>query len=130
MKYIKTEKAPKAVGPYSQAIVSNGLIFCSGQIGLDPKTNELTEGIENQTHQVLKNLAVVLKSGGSSLEKVVKTTVYLADIKDYVKMNEVYGQYFSDHKPARAAFAVAHLPKDALIEIEVLAEVRDQGLEI
>jgi len=123
MKYISTEKAPKAVGPYSQAIVSNGFIYCSGQIGLDPKTNELVEGFEKQTHQVLKNLSEVLKAGNSSLEKVIKTKVYLADIADFGKMNEVYGQYFSEHKPARAAFAVAHLPKDALIEIEVVAEV-------
>src|SRR5882762_8999186 len=101
MKYIQTTKAPKAVGPYSQAIVSNGFVFCSGQIGLDPKTNELVEGIEDQTHQVLKNLSEVLKTGNSSLENIVKTTVYLSDIKDYVKMNEIYGQYFSEHKPAR-----------------------------
>ncbi len=123
MKYIATDKAPKAVGPYTQAIVSSGFIFCSGQIGLDPKTNELVEGIDAQTHQVLKNLSEVLKAGNSSLEHVVKTTVYLADIDDYVKMNETYGQYFSNHKPARAAFAVADLPKGALIEIEVVAEV-------
>ncbi len=123
MKYILTDKAPKAVGPYSQAIVSNGLVFCSGQIGIDPKTNELVDDIEDQTRQVLKNLSEVLQASGSSLEQVVKTTVYLADIKDYVTMNEIYGQYFSKHKPARAAFAVSHLPKDALIEIEVVAEI-------
>jgi 2-iminobutanoate/2-iminopropanoate deaminase len=123
MKYISTEKAPKAVGPYSQAIVSNGFIYCSGQIGLDPKTNELLVGIEAQTHQVLKNLSEVLIAGGSNLKYVVKTTVYLADIADYSKMNEIYGQYFTEHKPARAAFAVAHLPKDALIEIEAVAEL-------
>lgn len=123
MKYIQTENAPKAVGPYSQAIVSNGFIFCSGQIGLDPKTNELVEGIDAQTHQVLKNLTAVLKIAHSDLEHVVKATVYLGDINDYPKMNEIYGQYFMDHKPARAAFAVSHLPKDALIEIEVVAEV-------
>lgn len=123
MNYINTNKAPKAVGPYTQAIVSNGFIFCSGQIGIDPKTNELVEGIEAQTHQVLKNLSEVLITGNSSLDHVVKTTVYLADIKDYVKMNEIYSEYFSEHKPARAAFAVAHLPKDACIEIEVVAEV-------
>ncbi len=123
MKYILTDKAPKAVGPYSQAIVSNGLVFCSGQIGIDPKTNELVDDIEDQTRQVLKNLSEVLQANGSSLEQVVKTTVYLADIKDYVTMNEIYGQYFSKHKPARAAFAVSHLPKDALIEIEVVAEI-------
>lgn len=123
MKYISTEKAPKAVGPYSQAIVSNGFIYCSGQIGIDPQNNELVAGFEEQTRQVLKNLSEVLKTGNSGLEKVVKTTVYLADIKDFGIMNEIYGQYFSEHKPARAAFAVAYLPKDALIEIEVVAEV-------
>ena len=125
MKYIQTENAPKAVGPYSQAIVSNGFIFCSGQIGLDPKTNDLVEGLEEQTHQVLKNLSEVLKAENSNLEKVVKITIYLSDINDYAKMNEVYGQYFSNHKPARAAFAVAGLPKGALIEIEAVAEVKE-----
>src|ERR1700757_4134509 len=100
MKYIHTDSAPKAVGPYSQAIVSNGFTYCSGQIGIDPKTNELVSGFEEQTHQVLKNLAEVLKGGNSGLEMVVKTTVYLADIKDYSIMNEIYGQYFSEHKPA------------------------------
>ncbi|HWY79004.1 MAG TPA: RidA family protein [Candidatus Sulfotelmatobacter sp.] len=124
MKYIAIETAPKAVGPYTQAIISNGFIFCSGQIGLDPKTNELVDGLEAQVHQVLRNLTEVLKAGNSSLESIVKTTVYLVDINDYVKMNEIYGQYFSEHKPARAAFAVAHLPKNALIEIEVVAEVK------
>jgi 2-iminobutanoate/2-iminopropanoate deaminase len=123
MKYIANEKAPKAVGPYSQATVSNGFIFCSGQIGLDLKTNELVEGLEAQTHQVLRNLTEVLKASNSGLDLVIKTTVYLADINDYPRMNEVYGQYFSERKPARAAFAVAHLPKDALIEIEAIAEV-------
>jgi len=122
MKYISIEKAPKAVGPYSQAIVSNGFIHCSGQIGIDPKTNELVSGFEEQTRQVLKNLSEVLKAGNSGLDKVIKTTVYLAHIKDYGTMNEIYGEYFSKHKPARAAFAVSHLPKDALIEIEVIAE--------
>jgi 2-iminobutanoate/2-iminopropanoate deaminase len=125
MKYIQTTNAPKAVGPYSQAIVSNGFIFCSGQIGLDPKTNDLVEGLEEQTHQVLKNLSEVLKAENSNLEKVVKITIYLSDINDYAKMNEVYGQYFSNHKPARAAFAVAGLPKGALIEIEAVAEVKE-----
>ncbi|HSX09514.1 MAG TPA: Rid family detoxifying hydrolase [Candidatus Saccharimonadales bacterium] len=122
MKYVQTEKAPRAVGPYSQGVVSNGFIFCSGQIGLNPKTNELVEGIDAQTHQVLKNLGEVLKSENSNLEHVVKTTVYLSDINDYPKVNEIYGQYFTDHRPARAAFAVAALPKGALIEIEAIAE--------
>jgi 2-iminobutanoate/2-iminopropanoate deaminase len=123
MKYIQTNKAPKAVGPYSQAIVSNGFVFCSGQIGIDPKKGILVKGFEKQTHQVLKNLSQVLKAGNSGLEHVVKTTVYLTDINDYPKMNEIYGQYFTDHKPARAAFAVVHLPAGALIEIEAVGEI-------
>jgi 2-iminobutanoate/2-iminopropanoate deaminase len=124
MKYIKTTNAPVAVGPYSQAIVSNGFIFCSGQIGLDPKKNELVVGIDAQIHQVLKNLTEVLKASNSDLEHVVKTTVYLSDINNYPKMNEIYAEYFSEHKPARAAFAVAALPKGALIEIEAIAEAK------
>jgi len=125
MKYTQTEKAPKAVGPYSQAIVSNGFVFCSGQIGIDPSTNELVDGLEKQVHQVIKNLNEVLNSSNSSLEHVVKTTVYLSDITNYPKMNEIYAEYFSNHKPARAAFAVAALPKDALIEIEAVAEIKE-----
>jgi 2-iminobutanoate/2-iminopropanoate deaminase len=123
MKCIQTEKAPKAVGPYSQAIISGGFVFCSGQIGIDPSTNDLVEGFEKQTHQVLKNLAEVLESSNSNLEKVVKATIYLSDINNYPKMNVIYGEYFSEHKPARVAFAVAALPKGALIEIEVIAEL-------
>ena len=124
MKYINTEKAPKVVGPYSQAIVSNGFIYCSGQIGIDPKTGTLVEGFEKQTQQVIRNLTAVLKEAKSDLNHVVKVTVYLADINDYKTMNEVYGQYFIDHKPTRAAFAVANLPVGALIEIEMVAEVK------
>ena len=124
MKYIQTENAPKAVGPYTQAVVSGGFIFCSGQIGIDPKTNELVEGLELQTEQVLKNLTEVLHKGGSSLDKVVKTTIFLADIKDYGKVNEIYGRYFMKHKTARVAVTVANLPKNAEIEIDVIAEVR------
>lgn len=123
MKYVQSDKAPKVVGPYTQAIVSNGFVFCSGQIGIDPKTNTLVEGLENQAHQVLKNLTEVLKASKSDLSHVVKTTIYLADINDYKKMNEIYGTYFSDHKPTRAAFAVADLPIGALIEIEAIAEI-------
>jgi 2-iminobutanoate/2-iminopropanoate deaminase len=124
MKYIATEKAPKAVGPYSQAIVTGGLIFCSGQIGIDPKKGTLVKGFEKQTQQVLKNLRAVLKEANSDLNYIVKVTVYLADINDYKTMNEIYGQYFTDHKPARAAFAVANLPAGALIEIEAVAEIK------
>lgn len=125
MKYITTDKAPIAVGPYTQAIVSNGFVFCSGQIGLDPVSNELVEGFEKQAHQVLKNLTAVLHASNSGLEKVVKTTVYLVDMNDYAKLSDVYGQYFSEHKPARAAVTVAQLPKGALIEIEAIAESGD-----
>ena|SRR5579872_4633338 len=124
MKYIHTEKAPKVVGPYSQAIVSSGFIFCSGQIGIDPEIGTLVEGFEKQTNQVMKNLMNVLKEAKSDFNHVVKVTVYLADINDYKQMNEIYGQYFSEHKPTRAAFAVADLPAGALIEIEMIAEVK------
>lgn len=125
MKYINTDKAPKAVGPYTQAIVSNGFVFCSGQIGLEPVTNELVEGFEKQADQVLKNLSAVLRASNSGMEKVVKTTVFLVDINDYAKLSEVYGKYFTEHKPARAAIAVSQLPKGALVEIEAIAEVKE-----
>ena|SRR3989344_4617405 len=124
MKYIHTDKAPKVVGPYSQAIAADNFIFCSGQIGIDPNMGKLVEGIENQTKQVMENLKAVLEESGLSLDKVVKCTVYLADINDYVTMNGIYGKYFTDHKPARAAFAVAALPAGALIEIEMIAAVK------
>ena len=123
MKYINTKKAPKVVGPYTQAIVSNGFIFCSGQIGIDPDTNELVEGLEKQTHQVLKNLKEVLKETDVGLKQVVKTTIFLRDMKTFPLVNEIYGSYFSDHKPARATVEVSYLPKDALIEIEAVAQV-------
>jgi 2-iminobutanoate/2-iminopropanoate deaminase len=121
MKYIHTKKAPKAVGPYSQAIVVHGFIYCAGQIGIDPKTNELVDGLEKQTHQLFSNIKAVLEEAGSDLDHVVKTTIFLKDIADYAKVNELYGTYFTIHKPARSAVAVASLPKDALIEIEVIA---------
>ena len=121
MKYITSDRAPKAVGPYSIAIDSNGIIYCSGQIGLDPETNELAEGIENQTHQIMKNIEAVLAASRVSLENIVKTTIFLVDMEDYAKVNELYGSYFPVHKPARSCVAVKSLPKNALIEIEVIA---------
>lgn len=121
MKTVQTENAPKAVGPYSQAIIANGFVFCAGQIALDPQSGNLVEGIEKQTHQVIKNLQAVLESGESSLEHIVKTTIYIKDMNDYAKVNEIYGSYFADHKPARATVEVARLPKDALVEIEAIA---------
>ena len=123
MKVIKTVNAPEAVGPYSQAIVSNGLVFCSGQIGLDPSTGEITgQDIKSQTNQVIKNLSAVLVEAGSSLEKVIKTTCYLKNMSDYQKFNDIYAKFFTTD-PARATIEVSKLPKDALVEIEAIAEV-------
>src|SRR6185369_15281983 len=117
MKTINTEKAPKAVGPYSQAIVANGFVFCAGQIGLDPQSGNLVEGIEEQTHRVVKNLQAVLEGAGSDLTQIVKTTIFIKDMNEYTKVNEIYATYFAENKPARATVEVARLPKDALVEI-------------
>jgi 2-iminobutanoate/2-iminopropanoate deaminase len=119
---VATLKAPQALGPYSQAIVANGLVFTSGQIALDPKTNSLVDGsIEEQTRQVLENLSNVLESVGGSLRQALKTTVFLQDISDFSAMNKVYSEYFPDHKPARSTIQVAKLPLNAKIEIELVA---------
>lgn len=120
---VETTDAPKAVGPYSQAIVANGFVFAAGQIGTDPKTGTLVEGVEAQAEQVLKNLAAVLKTSGSSMENVVKATVFLADMNDFAKMNEIYAKHFKVPFPARSTVQVARLPRDAKIEIEVIALV-------
>lgn len=121
-KEIKTEKAPKAIGPYSQAIEANGLIFASGQIAIDPSSGELMMGtIEEQTRLVLNNLKAVLEAAGSSLDKVIKCTVFLQDMDDFDKMNGVYGEFFKPPYPARAAVQVARLPKDVKVEIEAIA---------
>jgi len=122
IKEIFTSKAPKPIGPYSQAIISGNLIFCSGQIGINPDTGELAEGIEAQTKQVLKNLKEILIEAHSSLEKVIKTTIFLKNIADFKKVNEIYGEFFSSHKPARSTVEVSNLPKGALVEIEIIAE--------
>src|SRR5580698_10577729 len=112
-KIISTEHAPKALGPYSQAVVSNGFAFLSGQIAIDPTTNQLMEGdVAAQTERVLENLTAVLTAAGSSLAQVVKTTVFLKDMGDFGKMNEVYGRYFPENPPARATVEVARLPRD------------------
>ena len=122
MKIITTEKAPKAIGPYSQAVLSNGFVFTSGQIPVDPKTNSVVAGgIEEQAVQVLENLKQVLAAAGSSLDKAVKVTVYLADMDDFAKMNAVYEKYFPG-KPARATIQAARLPKDVKVEIDAVAE--------
>jgi 2-iminobutanoate/2-iminopropanoate deaminase len=119
---IATPKAPQAIGPYSQAIRANGLVFTSGQIALDPTTNQVIAGdIAAQTERVLQNLEAVLAGAGSSLAQVVKTTVFLKNMADFAAMNEVYGRYFGPQPPARSTVEVARLPKDVLIEIDVIA---------
>jgi 2-iminobutanoate/2-iminopropanoate deaminase len=127
---VRTSNAPAAIGPYSQAVKAGGLVFASGQIPIDPQTGEFVPGgIAEQTEQVLRNLKAVLKAAGSSLDQVVKTTVFLADMNDFAAMNEVYGRYFSeDAPPARATVQAARLPRDARVEIEVIAESKDEGL--
>lgn len=122
MKVISTEKAPAAIGPYSQAMVVNGVVFTSGQIPLNPKTGEIQgTTIEEQAEQVMKNLGAVLEAAGSSYEKTIKTTCFLADMGDFAAFNEVYGKYFTG-KPSRSCVAVKTLPKNVLCEVEVIAE--------
>ena len=119
---IQTEHAPQAIGPYSQAVKANGLIFASGQIPTDPKTGLfVVGGIEAQTEQVLKNLAAVLEASGSGLNRVVKTTVFLLDMQEFAAMNEVYAKFFKELPPARATVEAARLPRDARVEIEAIA---------
>jgi 2-iminobutanoate/2-iminopropanoate deaminase len=121
---VKTKKAPAAIGPYSQGIRSGGFLFCSGQIPLDPSSGKMVEGgIEVQTERVLQNLEAVLTSGGASLRSVVKTTVFLVDLKDFPAMNEVYGTFFPEEPPARATVQVAKLPAGALVEIDAIASL-------
>ena len=123
MKVVYTEKAPAAIGPYSQAMILNGVLFTSGQIPVNPATGEINgDTIETQAEQVMKNLGEVLKEAGSSFEKAVKTTCFLADMGDFAKFNEVYAKYFVN-KPARSCVAVKTLPKTVLCEVEVIAEV-------
>jgi 2-iminobutanoate/2-iminopropanoate deaminase len=123
-KIVATEKAPKAIGPYSQAVVHNGMAFLSGQIPLDPATGQLVEGeIAAQTTRVLENLKAVLEACGSGLDQVVKTTVYLQDMREFAKMNEVYGKYFSQNPPARSTIEAARLPRDVRVEIDAIAIV-------
>lgn len=120
-KAIHASGAPAAVGPYVHAVEANGLIFTSGQLGLIPETGELPEGVEAQAHQSLKNLAAVLEAAGSSPGHVVKTNVFLDDINDFAKVNEVYAQYFQGEPPARSCVQAAKLPKGGLVEIEAIA---------
>ena len=122
MQVVSTEKAPKAIGPYSQAIVAGDYIFTAGQVGMDPGTTNLVPGgIAEQTERVLLNLTGVLEAAGSNLQHVVKTTVFLIDMADFTTMNGIYEKHFGSHRPARSTVAVAQLPKNARVEIEVVA---------
>jgi 2-iminobutanoate/2-iminopropanoate deaminase len=122
MEVVSTDKAPGAIGPYSQAVKVNGMVFCSGQIPIDPTTGSfVSDDIAEQTEQVLRNLNAVLESAGSGLDRVVKTTVFLSDMEDFAAMNEIYSKYFDANKPARATVQAARLPRDAKVEIDCVA---------
>lgn len=123
LKVLNTEKAPGAIGPYSQGIQAGNLIFTSGQLPLNPTTGELTSDIRSATKQSLENVKNIMESAGSSMDKIVKTLIFLKDMNDFAEMNEVYGSYFPTNPPARSAVQVARLPKDAIIEIEAIALV-------
>ena|SRR5262252_9315205 len=119
---VQTDSAPNAIGPYSQAIKANGFVFASGQIPLDPQTMEIVEGgIREQTERVMTNISALLRAAGTSLDRVVKTTVFLSDLSDFSEMNETYGKFFSEVPPARSTVEVARLPRDVRVEIEVIA---------
>lgn len=123
MKLVSTTNAPAALGPYSQAQVVGSMVYTSGQLGIDPATGALLEGVEAQAHQAFKNLAAVLKAAGSGMSKVVKTTVFIKNMDDFGAVNAVYAQYFTEPFPARSCVEVARLPKDGLVECEVIAEL-------
>jgi 2-iminobutanoate/2-iminopropanoate deaminase len=121
---IATKDAPQAIGPYSQALKAGGFLFTSGQIAIDPGTGQVIDGdVAAQTERVMRNLAAILKASGLGLHRVVKTTVYLKNMGDFATMNEVYGRHFGEHRPARSTVEVARLPKDVLVEIDVVAEL-------
>lgn len=122
MKVVSTEKAPAAIGPYSQAQIVNGFVFASGQIPIIPETSALAEGLEAQAHQVFKNITELLKAAGTDISKTVKTTVFIKNMNDFAAINAIYAQYFKEPYPARSCVEVARLPKDVLLECEVIAE--------
>ncbi|WP_291231573.1 RidA family protein [Gemmiger sp.] len=121
MTHVSTPNAPAALGPYSQAVDTGSIVYCSGQLGLDPATGNLADGVQAQTHQALKNLQAVLNEAGLSLDNVVKTTVFVQDLADFGTVNEIYGTYFHGGFPARSCVQIAALPKNALVEIECIA---------
>ncbi|QHG90828.1 RidA family protein [Sulfurimonas sp. CVO] len=124
MKFVQTNKAPSAIGPYSQAVVANGMVFTSGQIALTPEGVMLENDVVIQTKQVLKNLQAVLEEAGASMQSVIKTTIFLDSMDDFVTINEIYAEAFGSHKPARSTVAVKTLPKNALVEIDAVALVK------
>ena len=121
IQYVATTKAPQAIGPYSQAVIANGVIYTSGQIALNSEGVIVSGDIKEQTHQVLKNLSAVLKEAGSSFQNVIKTTIFLSDMADFKAVNEIYAAYFGSHKPARSTVAVKTLPLDVKVEIDCIA---------
>jgi len=124
MRFVATEGAPQAIGPYSQGVIANGFLFTAGQVALDPATMDVVPGdVRAQTERVMRNLAAILAAAGTSLTRVVKTTVFLADMGDFAAMNEVYAQHLGQHRPARSTVAVKTLPKNVLVEIDVVALV-------
>ena len=124
MKEIKTNNAPQALGPYSQGIIMGNTIFTSGQIGINPENGVIASTIEEQAKQALKNLKAVLEAGGASMQDVVKTTVFIKNMDDFAKVNEIYAEFFTEPYPARSCVEVARLPKDLLVEIEAIAELK------
>jgi len=124
MKFVSTEQAPKAIGPYSQGVIANGFLYTAGQVALDPATMEVVTGdVRAQTERVMANLDAITKAAGTSLAKVVKTTCFLADMGDFAAFNDVYAKWFGDHRPARSTVAVKTLPKNVLVEVDVVAVV-------
>ena len=123
MKQIKTDKAPQAIGPYSQAIICGNLLFTSGQIPIIPETGELAQGLEAQAHQVFKNIKNLIEASGASMDNVVTTTVFIKDMNDFAKINEIYAEYFTEPYPARSCVEVARLPKDVSLEVETIVEI-------
>ena len=124
MQFVQTTKAPSAIGPYSQAVIANGMVYTSGQIALTPEGVMLENDVVVQTKQVLRNLTAVLEEAGSGLEQVIKTTIFLASMDDFATVNEIYAEAFGNHKPARSTVAVKTLPKNALVEIDAIALVK------
>ena len=123
MKQIKTNNAPAAIGPYSQAIVSGNTVFCSGQIPINPENGEIPEGVQAQAHQVFRNIKNLLEAAGSSIDKTIKTSVFIKNMDDFAEINAIYAEYFTEPFPARSCVEVARLPKDVLLEAEVIAEI-------